>query len=37
MMDREYLSMHSKVDLNGKTARIVDLPFDFTAISREDA
>ena len=37
MMDRKFLSKHSKVDLNGKIARIVDLPFDFAAIPREDA
>ena len=37
MISREYLNKHSTIDLNGKTARIVDLPFDFAAIGKEDA
>ena len=37
MMKREYLEKHSKIELNGKIARIVDLPFDFTAIREEVA
>ena len=33
MMRREFLEANNKVVVNGKTARIVNLPFDFDAIS----
>lgn len=33
MMKRDYLADHAPVTLEGKTAKIVDLPFDFTSIA----
>jgi dimethylsulfoniopropionate demethylase len=32
MMNREFLGKNSKIDLNGKIAHIVDLPFDFATV-----
>ena len=33
IMKRDYLADHASVTVNGKTARIVDLPFDFASIA----
>ncbi len=37
MMSRDYLANHSTIGINDKIARIVELPFDFDAISEESS